>query len=162
MSVWTNTGSSGGVLAGKEKSEEDDFLIVKGVEVPRMHSGKRWKEHFKNSQRKIITFYHKKALRKHQKNLEKQAVLGVSIQGEYEKPCTQSVKNPSEQLALIDDEIPNKIKVAIDYGYMDYMLAKELCKLATQIGRSYGHYRMKTLKDYGMRSHNLSSFMTFK
>ena len=74
MSICTN-GSSGGVLAGKETSEEDDeFLIVKGVKVPRVRGGKRWEEHSKNSQKKIIPLYYKKAFRKHQKHLEKQAV----------------------------------------------------------------------------------------
>ena len=96
------------------------------------------------------------------KTFRKAGSGGCSVPEESEKPCTQSVKNPSVQLVQIDDQIPNKIKLLIDYGYVDFMSAKELCKLATQIGRSYGHYKMKTLKDYRMRSHNLSSLMTFK
>ena len=135
MSVCTNSASSGGVLAGKETSEEDDFLIVKGVKVPRVRGGKRWEEHSKNSQRKIIALYYKKAFRKHQKHLERRAVVGVPVPEESEKPRIQSVKNTSEQ---IEDEFPNKIKVLIDCGYVDVMSAKEVCKLATQIGRSYG------------------------
>ena len=137
MSICTN-GSSGGVMAGKEMSEEDDFLIVKGVKVPRVRGGKRWEEHSKNSQRKMIALYYKKAFRKHQKRLQKQAVVSVSIPEESEKLCTQSVKNASEHLTQIDDQFPNKIKVLIDCGYVNVMSAKEVCKLATQIGRSYG------------------------
>ena len=65
--------------------------------------------------------------------------MGVNIQEESEKLCTQSVKNPSKHLAQIDDQISNKIKGFIDYEYMNFMSAKEVWKLATQIGQSYGH-----------------------
>ena len=79
MSVCTNATNSAGVSVDKdlkEKDGEEDFLIVKGVKVPRVRGGKRWEEHSKNSQKKMIALYYKKALRKRQKQLERQEVVG--------------------------------------------------------------------------------------
>ena len=144
MSVCTNATRSGGVTIDKEKDAEKDvekdFLIVKGVKVPRVRGGKRWEEHSKNSQKKIIALCYKKAFRKRQKQLEaqKQEGIGVAIPEESEKPRIQPVKNTTESIVQAEDKFPNKIKVIIDCGYVDVMSAKEVCKLATQIGRSYG------------------------
>ena len=138
MSVCTNVTGRGGVLVGNKKDAEEDFLIVKGVKVPRVRGGKRWEEHSKNSQKKIIALCYKKAFRKRQKQLERQEALGVAVPEESENARIQPAKNPTEQTVQIEDKFPNRIKVIIDCGYVDVMSAKEVCKLATQIGRSYG------------------------
>ena len=136
MSVCTKGTNGDEILVEKEKNSEEDYLIVKGVKVPRMRGGKRWEEHSKNSQKKIIALYYRKALRKHQKQLERQEAASNSIPEESKKPRMQPViKNATTQA---EDKFPDKIKVVIDCGYADVMTAKEVCKLATQIGRSYG------------------------
>lgn len=138
MSVCTNAPSVDGVSAEKEKDAEEDFLIVKGVKVPRVRGGKRWEEHSKNSQKKIIALYYKKAFRKHQKQLERQEAVGPSVPEECKKTRMQPVKNSTAKIAQTEDKFPDKIKVVIDCGYVNIMMAKEVCKLVTQIGRSYG------------------------
>lgn len=139
MSVCTDaTRSGGGVLVDKEKDAEEDFLIVKGVKVPRVRGGKRWEEHSRNSQKKIIALCYKKAFRKRQKQLERQEAVGVAIPEESEKPRIQPVNSGTDQIVQVEDKFLNKVKVLIDCGYVDVMSAKEVCKLATQIGRSYG------------------------
>ena len=136
MSVCTKATNGDGVLVGKGKDSED-FIIVKGIKVPRVRGGKRWEEQSKNSQKKIIALYYRKAFRKHQKQLERQEVAGISLPEESKKLRIQPViKNPTVQKP--EDKFPDKIKIVIDCGYVDVMSAKEVCKLATQIGRSYG------------------------
>lgn len=139
VSLSTNLPSKDGALVDNEKDAENDFLIVKGVKVPRVRGGKRWEEHSKNSQKKIIALYYKKAFRKHQKQLQKQELVGTSTPGEEsEKTRVQPIKNVTAEVVLAEDKFPNKTKVVIDCGYVDVMSAKEVCKLVTQIGRSYG------------------------
>ena len=136
MSVCTNAPGGGVVSTEKEKEKEEDFLIVKGVKVPRVRGGKRWEEHSKNSQKKIIALYYKKAFRKHQKQLERQVAVDAPVPEASKKPQIQPVKNNAAKVT--EDIFPDKIKLVIDCGYVDVMTAKEVCKLATQIGRSYG------------------------
>lgn len=144
MSVCTNASSRDGVIAEEQPSTEKvedlgkDFLIVKGVKVPRVRGGKRWEEHSKNSQKKIIALYYKKALRKHQKQLERQESVGAFVPKESEKTRMQQAENAITKVVQVKDEFPNKIQVVIDCGYADVMTAKEVCKLTMQIGRSYG------------------------
>jgi len=140
MSVSTNVPRSDETSVDEQKDSED-YIIVKGVKVPRVRGGRRWEEHSKNSQKKMITLYYKKAFRKHHKQLQKKvnaAAVGVSVLEETERTRTQSVNQAITKVTPVEDKFPNKIKVVIDCGYVDMMTAKEVCKLTMQIGRSYG------------------------
>lgn len=130
------TKATSGEASAEEEKDPEDFIIVKGVKVPRVRGGKQWEEQSKNSQKKIIALYYRKAFRKRQKQLERQEAAGISVPEESKKPRIRSIiKNPTVET---EDKFLDKIKIVIDCGYADVMSAKEVCKLATQIGRSYG------------------------
>jgi len=115
---------------------ESDFIIVKGVKVPRVRGGKCWEEQSKNAQKKIIALYQKKAVRKHHKLLQRQAALESDTQVGSEKTRTQD--GSGVRTSPIKDKFPDKTKLIIDCGFVHMMTPKEVCKLARQICYSYG------------------------
>jgi len=115
---------------------KDDFIIVKGVQVPRVRGGKCWEQQSKNAQKKIIALYQKKAVRKHHNQLQRRAALKFDTTVESEK--TRTPDNSKAKTSPIKDTFSEKIKLVIDCGFVHMMTPKEVCKLARQIRYSYG------------------------